>query len=159
MSAVASRTIRFHQYGEPADVLREEHTEIPDPPTARIRVRVAAVGLNPADWELSRGFMGGNLPRGIGLDVAGTVDAVGEGVADVQIGDLVFGVPDFLGQPSAGAADVAIMRNWAIVPTGLGVIEASVHSCRSTRSSRPTARSAYRSHGPIPSPTGAKLWR
>jgi len=126
MSAVPSRTIRYHQYGEPADVLRAEHVEIPDPPAERIRVRVIAVGLNPADWELCRGFLGGDLPRGIGLDVAGTVDAVGAGVAGVRAGDLVFGVPDFLGQPSAGAADVAILRSWALVPAGLGAIEASV---------------------------------
>ena len=126
MSAVASRTIRFHQYGEPADVLREEHADIADPPAARIRVQVVAVGLNPADWELCRGFLGGDLPRGIGLDVAGTVDAVGAGVAGVRAGDLVFGVPDFLGQPSAGAADVAVLRSWALVPAGLGAIEASV---------------------------------
>ena len=136
MSAVPSRTIRFHRYGEPTDVLCEEHVEIPDPPAARIRVRVAAIGLNPADWELCRGFLRGDLPRGIGLDVAGTVDAVGEGVVGARVGDLVLGVPDFLGQPSAGAADVTIMQNWARVPAGLGLIEASVLPMPVTTSAR-----------------------
>ena len=44
------RTIRFHSYGEPADVLRLEDAEIPVPGAGRIRVKVQACGLNPADW-------------------------------------------------------------------------------------------------------------
>ena len=125
MSAVPSRAIRFSEYGEPADVLREENVEIPDPPPGRVRIRVIATGLNPADWELCRGFMPGTLPRGIGSDVAGTVDAIGDGVSDVAVGDLVFGSADFAGQASAGAADVAILRSWYPVPDGLDPIEAA----------------------------------
>lgn len=71
---------------------------------------MAATGLNPADWELCRGFIPGALLRGIGYDVAGTVDAVGNGVDDVAIGDLVFGSSDLAAQPSAGAADFAILN-------------------------------------------------
>lgn len=125
MTAIASRTIRFHHHGEPADVLRLERTEVADPGAARVRIRVAAVGLNPADWEVCRGFQAGGLPRGIGFDVAGTVDAVGEGVADVASGDLVFGTADLMGQPSGGAADVAILREWFAVPTGLDAVHAA----------------------------------
>ncbi|UFS60420.1 NADP-dependent oxidoreductase [Subtercola endophyticus] len=126
MSAVESRTLRFHEVGEPLDVLRQERTQIPDPGEGRIRIRVAATGLNPADWELCRGFMPGSLPRGIGVDVAGVVDAVGGGVNDVAVGDLVFGSSDFAAQPSAGAADFAIMNGWFTVPDGLDVVRASV---------------------------------
>lgn len=125
MSAAPSRTVRFHRYGEPADVLVEERTEVQDPPAGRIRVRVIAVGLNPADWELCRGFAAGALPRGIGLDVAGTIDAVGEGVTGVAVGDVVLGAADFT-QPSAGLADVAILSHWAAVPDGLDPVQASV---------------------------------
>ena len=126
MSAVESRAIRFHEVGEPLDVLREEQIQIPDPGAGRVRVRVAATGLNPADWELCRGFMPGALPRGIGYDVAGTVDAVGDGVDGVALGDLVFGSSDFAGQPSAGAADFAILNLWFAVPTGLDAVHAAV---------------------------------
>lgn len=87
---------------------------------------MAATGLNPADWELCRGFLPGALPRGIGYDVAGTVDAVGNGVDDVTIGDLVFGSSDFAAQPSAGAADFAILNLWYPVPTGLDAVQAAV---------------------------------
>ena len=83
MSPVAATAVVFRGYGEPLDVLREEQVEVADPPAGNVRVRVVAVGLNPADRELCRGFMAGNLPRGIGYDVAGTVDAVGADVEDV----------------------------------------------------------------------------
>jgi NADPH:quinone reductase-like Zn-dependent oxidoreductase len=125
MSAVTSRTVRFHETGEPADVLVEETAEIPDPPAGRVRVRVTATGLNPADWELCRGFMPGTLPRGIGSDVAGTVDAVGEGVTDVTVGDMVFGSSDFIDQTSSGAADFTVLRSWFHVPEGLDPIKAA----------------------------------
>jgi NADPH:quinone reductase-like Zn-dependent oxidoreductase len=127
MSAVLSRVIRFREIGEPLDVLREEQAEVPEPPSGSIRVRVLATGLNPADWELCRGFMPGSLPRGIGYDVAGVVDAVGEGAGPgaVQVGDVVFGTADFVGQPSAGAADAAILNSWSPVPAGLDPVHAA----------------------------------
>jgi NADPH:quinone reductase-like Zn-dependent oxidoreductase len=151
MPSVSSRVIRFHETGEPFDVLRQERIEIPDPPSGRVRVRVLATGLNPADWELCRGFMPGTLPRGIGYDVAGIVDAVGPDVADladtnrspgadgepdrepgsgtiagtIAIGDIVFGTADFVGQPSAGAADVAILNSWFRIPDGLDPVQAA----------------------------------
>lgn len=126
MSPVSSTAVCLREYGEPLDVLREEHIEVADPPTGQLRVRVVAVGLNPADWEICRGFMARDLPRGIGYDVAGTVDAVGAGVEKVAVGDLVFGTADFLGQPSAGVADFAILDSWYRVPDGLDPVDAAV---------------------------------
>lgn len=126
MGAVASRVVRLHEYGEPLDVLHEERIDVAEPPEARVRVKVIAVGLNPADWELCRGFMPARLPRGIGFDVAGVVDAAGAGVEDVEVGDVVLGAADFLGQPSAGVADVAILQNWVPVPEGLDPVQAAV---------------------------------
>ena len=102
------RTVRFHQYGEPGDVLRMEETTLPSPGPNRIRVRVTACGLNPADWALCRGLFPANLPRGIGLDVSGAIDTVGEGVVDVGVGDQVLGVADYAGCATAGASDYAI---------------------------------------------------
>ncbi|MDI5968172.1 NADP-dependent oxidoreductase [Streptomyces sp. SL13] len=127
MSTVPSRVLRFHEIGEPLEVLREERIEIADPPGGTVRVRVVATGLNPADWELCRGFMPGALPRGIGYDVAGVVEAVGDGVDPeaVRIDDVVFGTADFLRQPSAGAADVVLVNNWSHVPAGLDPVRAA----------------------------------
>jgi NADPH:quinone reductase-like Zn-dependent oxidoreductase len=126
MSPVSSTAVLLREYGEPLDVLHQERIDVTDPPAGQVRVRVAAVGLNPADWEICRGFMARNLPRGIGYDVAGTVDAVGAGVDNVAVGDLVFGTADFLGQPSAGVADSAILDSWYHVPGGLDPVDAAV---------------------------------
>ena len=119
------KTLRFHDYGEPADVLRLEEVAVPSPRAGQVRVRVHACGLNPADWHLCRGLFAGDLPRGVGLDVSGTVEAVGEGVTGVRIGDRVLGVPDFRGYPSAGASDEAVLAVWTPVPQCLDLVEAA----------------------------------
>ncbi len=123
--SVRTRTIRFHDYGEPSDVLRLEKTELPGPGAKRIRLRVHACGLNPADWALCRGLFPGNLPRGLGLDVSGTVDAVGDGINDVAVGDEVLGAVDFAGAPVAGASDFAILHYWTHRPGGLDPVQAA----------------------------------
>ena len=119
------KTLRFHGYGEPADVLRLEDVAVPRPGTGQIRVRVHACGLNPADWALCRGLFPGDLPRGIGLDVAGAVEALGEGVTDVRLGQTVLGVPDYQGFPSAGASEQAVLAVWTPVPQGLDLVDAA----------------------------------
>jgi NADPH:quinone reductase-like Zn-dependent oxidoreductase len=119
------RALRFHSYGEWGDVLRLENVPVPKPGVKQIRVRVHACALNPVDCFLCLGFMPGALPRGIGLDVSGTVDAVGEGVTNIGVGDRVFGVPDFTGYPSAGVAEYTILGVWEPVPEGLDLLEAA----------------------------------
>jgi NADPH:quinone reductase-like Zn-dependent oxidoreductase len=119
------RTVRFHEYGEPADVLHMETAPVPDPGPGRIRVKVHACGLAPADWALCRGLFPGALPRGIGIEVSGTVEALGADVTDVAAGDLVFGTADWAECPSAGASDRAIMDHWFPVPAGLGLTQAA----------------------------------
>ena len=147
------RTIRFHRYGEPADVLLLEDATVPSPGTDRVRVRVHACGLNPADWALCRGLFAGDLPRGIGLDVSGTVEAVGQGVTDVVIGDRVFGAADFRDYASAGASDYAILAHWALVPEGLDLVEAAAlpmaveTACRSLDNLRVESRHTVLVHG------------
>src|ERR1700751_2543181 len=109
------RTVRFHEYGGPADVLRMDRVAVPSPGAGRIRVIVHACGLNPADWALCRGLFPGNLPRGIGLELSGAVDAAGKDVAHGAVGALGRGTADYAGAPVAGASDRAIMDHWARV--------------------------------------------
>ena len=119
------RTLRVHTYGPPLEVLRLEDVPIPSPDANRIRVRVHACALNPADWAVCQGFLPAPPPRGIGFDVSGTVDALGEGVTGVSVGDLVFGVPDFRGYATGGASDYAVLAVWAPVPNGLDLLDAA----------------------------------
>src|SRR5690349_14072903 len=119
------RTLRFHCHGEPAEVLRLEEAPLPSVATNRVRVAVHACGLNPADWALCRGLHANQLPRGIGLDVSGVVDAIGEGVTDVAIGDRVVGVADYMGSTSAGASDFAILDHWAVLPANVDLVAAA----------------------------------
>ncbi|WP_141582314.1 NADP-dependent oxidoreductase [Actinomadura sp. WMMA1423] len=98
------KAVRFHEYGEP-DVLRYEDVEQPAPGAGEVRIRVAATSFNPIDAGIRGGGMRGpipvKLPHTPGFDVAGTVDALGEGVAGVEVGDQVVG---FLPMAGAGAA-------------------------------------------------------
>src|ERR1700754_1102141 len=97
------KAVRFSQFGGP-EVL--EIVDLPDPHAGpgQIRVAVRAAGVNPTDWKVRRGLMGGELPQTTGREVAGVVDEVGEGVTDVNVGDRVFGFSD--DPDGAGAAEL-----------------------------------------------------
>ena len=49
-----------------------------------------AAGVNPSDWKKRKGLMDPELPETIGYEAAGVVDELGEGVADVAVGNRVF---------------------------------------------------------------------
>ncbi len=119
------RAVRFHEYGEPAEVLRLETIEVQEPDQGRIRIVVHAAGLAPADWALCQGLFAGDLPRGIGCDISGTVDAIGDGVEDTAVGDVVFGTADWAHCSSAGASEKAVMDRWFPVPSGLDLVSAA----------------------------------
>lgn len=128
MTDVMSTTMKalhFKTTGKPLDVLLLEEVAIPTPGPGLVRVRVHACALNPADWAVCEGFLPVPPPRGIGFDVSGTVDALGEGVENVNLGDLVFGVPDYIGYATGGAAEYAILKVFLPVPSGLDLSEAA----------------------------------
>ncbi|WP_328329513.1 MULTISPECIES: NADP-dependent oxidoreductase [unclassified Streptomyces] len=118
------RTLRFHECGPALDVLHLEDAEVPTPGPNQIRIAVRACGLNPADWALCGGLFPGDLPRGIGLEVSGTVDAIGADVTDVKAGDEVFGPAPFTGA-TAGASDYALLDVRSPRPAGLGPVAAA----------------------------------
>jgi NADPH:quinone reductase len=68
---------------------------VPQPAEGQLRVRVAAAGLNPFDSAVVRGFLKDRMEHRFslvpGVDAAGTVDALGEGVAGWTVGEEVFG--------------------------------------------------------------------
>ncbi|MEX2631777.1 MAG: quinone oxidoreductase [Tistlia sp.] len=80
--------IRFHETGGP-EVLRWEEVELGEPGAGQVRLRQTAVGLNYIDTYHRTGLYPTPLPSGIGLEAAGVVEAVGEGVSDLKAGDRV----------------------------------------------------------------------
>ncbi|GAA4833316.1 NADP-dependent oxidoreductase [Actinomycetospora corticicola] len=119
------RALQYDRLGDPEDVLALHDVAEPHPGPGQVRVRVAFCGLNPADWALCEGlFPDQEPPCGIGLEVSGTVDEVGEGVPDDELGRLVLGpVPH--GTASAGAAELAVLATWTAVPEGLDLAQAA----------------------------------
>lgn len=83
-----NHAIRIHETGGP-EVMRWEEAALPDPAPGEARVRHAAVGLNFIDIYFRSGRYPLQPPSGLGLEGAGVVEAVGEGVTEVKVGDRV----------------------------------------------------------------------
>lgn len=83
------KSIRVHAYGGP-EVLRLDELATPVPGEGQILAKVAAAGINFFDTQLRSGlYRLAPLPFGLGNEGAGTVAAIGPGVADMRIGDRV----------------------------------------------------------------------
>jgi NADPH:quinone reductase len=82
------KAIRFHQPGGP-EVMKYEDIELAAPGKGEVRIRHTAVGLNYIDTYHRSGAYALPLPSGIGLEAAGVVEAVGEGVTSLREGDRV----------------------------------------------------------------------
>jgi NADPH:quinone reductase-like Zn-dependent oxidoreductase len=108
------KAIQFSQFGGP-EVLELVDVPDPHPGPGQIRVAVRAVGVNPIDWKVRSGAMGGDLPKRTGQEVAGVVDELGDGVEGVSVGDEVFGGA----AGGGGAAEYALVENFAAVPPSL----------------------------------------
>jgi NADPH:quinone reductase-like Zn-dependent oxidoreductase len=81
------KAVRFHEFGGP-EVLRFEEIDDPVPGPGQVLIRVAATSFNGVDANIRAGNMQGPIPVALphtpGLDVAGTVDVLGEGVDRVR---------------------------------------------------------------------------
>jgi NADPH:quinone reductase-like Zn-dependent oxidoreductase len=122
------KAVRFHEYGDP-NVLRYEEVEQPVPGAGEVRLRVAGSAFNPVDDGIRGGYLQGpfpvTLPHTPGIDVSGTVDALGDGVTNVAVGDAVIG---FLPMTAAGAAAeyvVAPAEILAPAPTSIPLPDAA----------------------------------
>ena len=83
-----AKGIRFYESGGP-EVMQWESLEVGEPGPREVRVRHAAVGLNFADTYFRSGLYPAALPAGMGVEAAGTIEAVGAGVTDFMEGDRV----------------------------------------------------------------------
>jgi NADPH:quinone reductase-like Zn-dependent oxidoreductase len=121
------------RYGSP-DVLKLEDVELPEVKDGDVLVRIRAASLNQADLDYLTGTplltrMGTGLRkprnRGLGLDVAGVVEAVGKGVTAFKPGDEVFGDLTEFGYGAFAELASAPERAWSHKPVELTMEEAA----------------------------------
>ena len=118
------RVIRHYEHGGP-EVLRLEEVDTPTPGPGEVLIRAEAIGVNFADVQKRQGVpMGGpaRLPGAPGGDVAGTIEAIGEGVTTAKVGDrVVAGIRD-----NAYADYVVSPANHLFfIPAGVNAAEAT----------------------------------
>ena len=111
------KAIRIHAYGGP-EVLVYEDAPRPVPAAGEVVVKVYATALNPVDRSTRTGHLQGmvnfTLPLIPGLDLAGVVEAVGEGVTTVAAGDAVHGYSNMMRQ--GAYAEYAVVNAGEIAP-------------------------------------------
>ena len=83
-----AKAVRMYETGGP-EVLRHEDVEVGDPGPGQVRIRHVAVGLNYADTYFRNGTYAVPLPAGMGVEASGVVQAIGQGVTNVAVGDRV----------------------------------------------------------------------
>ena len=122
------KAVRFHEYGDP-DVLRYEDVEQPVPGAGEVRIRVAASAFNPVDDGIRGGYLRDvfpvTLPHTPGIDVAGTVDAVGDGVDTIAVGDEVIGFLPMVADGAAAEYVIAPAEILAAAPTSIPLPDAA----------------------------------
>lgn len=120
------KAVRFHEVGGP-EVLRVEDVPVPQPAAGEVRVRVAASAYNAADNGMRGGFLPIPvvLPHVPGYDVSGTVDALGDGVTGLTVGDAVVGFLPM--ERDGGAAEYVVAPAEALVPapTSIPLVDAA----------------------------------
>ncbi|MBY0260197.1 NAD(P)-dependent alcohol dehydrogenase [Methylobacterium sp.] len=103
------KRIQYHKYGGP-DLMRLEDFELGSPGKGEVAVKVRFAAINPIDWKVRGGRMkivtGRKFPRAMGMDLSGTVMAVGPGVTRLAVGDPVFGMARFKQSGALGEAVV-----------------------------------------------------
>ncbi|MFE3764503.1 NADP-dependent oxidoreductase [Streptomyces sp. NPDC059104] len=111
------RAVILSAYGG-SDVLRVAEVPTPQPGDGQVRIRVAAAALNPADALIRSGALASRVPAQEhyvpGLDVAGTVDALGGGVRGFAVGDAVIGLSDWPQTLAGTHAEYVVLPSTAI---------------------------------------------
>jgi NADPH:quinone reductase-like Zn-dependent oxidoreductase len=122
------KAVRFHEYGDPG-VLRYEDVEQPVPGPGQVRLRVAGTSFNLVDDGIRGGYLQGPFPVALphtpGIDVAGTVDALGEGVGGLAVGDAVVGFLPMVADGASAEYVVAPAEVLAAAPSTVALPDAA----------------------------------
>ncbi|HDR9356822.1 TPA: quinone oxidoreductase [Burkholderia vietnamiensis] len=116
------KAIRYDQPGGP-EVMKWVDVEVGEPKAGEVRIRQHAVGLNYIDVYFRTGLYPQPLPGGLGMEAAGEVTAVGEGVSALKAGDRVA----YVGQPPGAYAQERVMPAERLVklPDAIGYDDAA----------------------------------
>ncbi len=112
-----TKAFRFYETGS-SDVLRFEDVEIGAPGAGEVRLRQEAVGLNYIDIYFRSGvYPAPSLPSGLGLEGSGVIEAVGDGVTDLAVGDRVA----YAAQPLGAYSEARVMpaKGLVKIPDGI----------------------------------------
>ncbi|MEO3823105.1 NADP-dependent oxidoreductase [Actinomadura sp. B10D3] len=118
------------------EALEDAEIPVPEPGPGQVRIRVAAAAVNPVDRAVRSGALAeaGLMPAfgtrpwfGVGMDVAGTVDAVGPDVTRLAPGDAVVGLQDRLDIPLGAYAEALVLDATAVThaPRSASPVEAA----------------------------------
>lgn len=110
------KAVQFDTYGG-AEVMHLVEIAKPVPGAGQIRIRVKVTAVNPSDWKRRKGlyreFETVAFPAGVGVEAAGIVDMVGPGIADVAVGEAVFGYGNNT------VAEYALLTHWVKKPDAM----------------------------------------
>ena len=107
------KAIRIHKFGDSEEVLQYEDVPVPEPKAGEVLIKVEAAALNRADLSLRRGayrISPDQLPVIPGREFAGTVEKLGGGVKQFQLGQRVVGYPSLGGYAEYAAAKESEVR-------------------------------------------------
>lgn len=112
-----TKAIRVNRVGGP-EVMELVDVDLAPPGPGEAQVRHSAIGLNFIDVYFRTGLYPQPLPAGLGMEGAGTVEAVGEGVTDVKVGDRVA----YAGRPNGAYAEARNMpaAQLVVLPEKIG---------------------------------------
>ena len=112
-----TRAIRFHQIAGP-EALQLETVHAGEPGPGQARVRHSHIAVNFIDVYFRTGqYPAPSFPSGLGSDAVGVVEAVGEGVSDIRVGDRV----GYLLGPLGAYADARVMPADVLIPLPEGI--------------------------------------
>ena len=118
------KAVIISEYGD-NEVVQIADIDMPEPKSGEVLVKVHAAGVNPIDWKIRDGAgerMGMTFPITLGGEVVGTIERLGAGVSDFEIGDQVYGITSIGGFAEYVVAKAA---SFARKPANLDAIEAA----------------------------------
>jgi NADPH2:quinone reductase len=105
------RAIVIHEHGGPEKLVLE-HQTVGDPGPGEVRIRHAVCGLNFIDVYQRSGLYQLKLPHALGMEAAGTIEAVGKGVTHLKVGDRVA----YASMPPGAYSDARVISAAQICP-------------------------------------------